>query len=71
MKQLTIIKTCFKSKIDKIVESTNFVLNKNFKPLLDLNFNDFSIRFIFTKLRISYHGFEKENDRYIKIPREC
>jgi hypothetical protein len=50
-------KNLYKGKIDKIDESSKLFLYKNLEPSLErkfyLSFNDFSIRSIFTKFRIS------------------
>jgi hypothetical protein len=57
-------KNLYKSKIDKIDESSKLFLYKNLEPSLErkfyLSFNDFSIRSIFTKFRISDHSLEIE-----------
>ena len=50
------------------------MLYKNLEPSLErkfyLSFNDFSIRNIFTKFRISDHSLEIEKGRYNKTPCE-
>ena len=65
-------KNLYKSKIDKIDESSKLSLYKNLEPSLErkfyLSFNDFLIRSIFTKFRISDHSLEIEKGRYNKTP---
>ena len=55
-------------------ESSKLFLYKNLEPSLErkfyLSFNDFSIRSIFTKFRISDHSLEIEKCRYNKTPCE-
>ena len=67
-------KNLYKSKIDKIDESSKLFLYKNLEPSLErkfyLSFNDFSIRNIFTKFRISDHSLEIEKGGYNKTPCE-
>jgi hypothetical protein len=64
----------YKSKIDKIDESSKLFFYKHFEPSLErkfyLSFNDFSIRSIFTKFCISDHSLEIEKGRYNKTPCE-
>ena len=67
-------KNLYKSKIDKIDESSKLFLYKNLEPSLErklyLSFNDFSIGSIFTKFLISDHSLEIEKGRYNKTPCE-
>ena len=68
-------KNLYKSKIDKIAESSKLFLYKNLEPSLErkfyLSLNDFSIRSIFfTKFRISDYSLEIEKGRYNKTPYE-
>jgi hypothetical protein len=64
-------KNLYKSKIDKIDESSKLSLYKNLEPSLErkfyLSFNDFSIGSIFTKFRISDHSLEIEKGGYNKL----
>ena len=61
-------------KMEQIGESSKLLLYKKLEPSFErefyLSFNEFSIRRIFTKLRISDHNLEIERGRYNKIPRE-
>jgi hypothetical protein len=67
-------KNLYKSKINKIDESSKLFLYKYLEPSLErkfyLSLKDFSIRNIFTKFRISDHSLEIEKGRYNKTPCE-
>lgn len=62
------------NKIEKIDVNSKLLLYKNLKPLTEpkiyLSSNDYSIRNIYTKLRISDHNLEIERGRYSKINRD-
>ena len=67
-------KSIYRNKLNSFDETSKLCLYKNIKestePEFYLNYDNFTIRRLFAKMRISDHNLEIEKGRYFKIPRE-